>query len=526
MLWVWSGWSFAPDATDEIAYRLQAEIFASGSWKLPPRPLPEFFEQEHTFVTPFVAAKYPPGHSLLLAAGYLVGWPPLVPLVLIGLAGAFTFLLAKELTSAPVGLLTWTLWLTTPGNLFYLPRYFSELTTLTLWLLGWIALLKRARGGGTRWVVLLAACIGWGLITRPLTGLVYATVAGAALLYHEYRRRQVRPVASGILVGAAILLIVPLWSWRTTGDWKTTPLSLYTRMYDPWDVPGFGLDPTPPLRALPRDFENNFAELVVAHEKHTVSNLPRITLERLQALGPAAWMGWRLILAPFFIVGIISLTRAMLVGPLTALLLFVAYLSYAHMSHWIVYYVEALPVFAFVTALGVSALLRGGAAADESEPVFPIASSALRRIRIHVVANAQATIMSALAVAVLLGSVPLMSWARRTMSDETSLRRAFLAKIACLPTERNIVFVQYPATTDKSYLLVANDADLERSRAWIVFDRGRDNALLRRVAPTRAAYTISIPSGAMTALTPLDSAGAGDLAMPVTVGADCMKSRL
>jgi hypothetical protein len=280
-------------------------------------------------------------------------------------------------------------------------------------------------------------------------------------------------------------------------------------MYDPWDIPGFGLDRTPPLRPIPTDLTNNLAELVVAHERHTPANLPRVALERLQALGPAAWMGWRLVFVPFFIVGIISLTRLMLIGPLTAFLLFVAYLSYAHMNHWIVYYVECLPVLAFLTTLGVQTMVSdrtrtGGA----SQPIFPIASRALHRIRIPVLGNARATVFAALAILILAGSAPLMSWVRHNMRDETSLRRAFNAKISCLTTRRNIIFVQYPATTSNSYLLVANEPDLRRSRAWIVYDRGSENVLLQRVDPTRSAYTISIPSGAMTALPPVGEAPA------------------
>jgi len=507
MFWVWSGRSFAPDATDEMAYRLQAEIFARGEWTLPARPYPEFFEQEHTFVTPFVAAKYPPGHSLLLVPGVWLGWPPLMPLVLVGVAGALTFLLARELASSWVGVLTWAIWLTTPANLLYLPSYFSEVTTVVLWLLGWLALLKRVRGGGVAWLVTLAVSVAWALITRPLTGLVYAFPTVGTALYHEWRRGVFKPTMLGILVGTAILAIVPLWSWRTTGNWATTPLSLYTRMYDPWDVPGFGLNRTPALRPLPRDLSNNFSELVAVHEQHTPANLPRVAVERLRALGPAVWMGWRLFFAPLFLLGLISLPRMALIGPLAAFLLFAGYLTYAHMSHWIVYYIECLPVVAFVTATGIRVIFTGtervhprAGSAGTSRPTFPVASHALRRIRWPAIASHEAAITISLAMAILIGSLPLALWVSRTMREETSLRRAFLGKIACLPTTKNVVFVQYPQSSSKTFLLVANGASLQSSPTWVVFDRGQENILLQRVDPSRAAYTINIATGAISAL--------------------------
>ena len=67
MLWVWGSLRQIPVIHDEIAYLAQARIFSSFHLYAPGRPLPEFFEQYHMFVTPKFMAKYPPGHSLILA---------------------------------------------------------------------------------------------------------------------------------------------------------------------------------------------------------------------------------------------------------------------------------------------------------------------------------------------------------------------------------------------------------------------------------------------------------------------------
>ena len=107
MAWVWSGSHFIPNIADESAYLLQAEIFAQGKWSLAARPLPEFFEQMHVFVTPFLASKYFPGQSLLLVPGILVGFPPLVPLLLIFGSGLLIVALSRRLANGWVALLVW-----------------------------------------------------------------------------------------------------------------------------------------------------------------------------------------------------------------------------------------------------------------------------------------------------------------------------------------------------------------------------------------------------------------------------------
>src|SRR5262245_29478298 len=76
---VWGSLAKLPVGDDEAAYLLQAKIFASGNITAAGRPLPEFFNQQHVFVDPVLAAKYPPGHSLLLVPGIWLALPGLVP---------------------------------------------------------------------------------------------------------------------------------------------------------------------------------------------------------------------------------------------------------------------------------------------------------------------------------------------------------------------------------------------------------------------------------------------------------------
>jgi hypothetical protein len=89
---------------DELAYVLQAKLFASGQWTAPAPPMPEFFAQPHVLNDPVVASKYPPGHSLLLAIGQLFGMPALVVAALSVVRGALAFAIARRLTNGAIAL--------------------------------------------------------------------------------------------------------------------------------------------------------------------------------------------------------------------------------------------------------------------------------------------------------------------------------------------------------------------------------------------------------------------------------------
>jgi hypothetical protein len=113
--WMWGSLNQVAPVHDEAAYILQARIFASGHLVAPARPAPEFFEQYHTFVEPVIAAKYPPGFSLLMVPGVWFGLVGLIPTLLVGLSAALAFVMARELVNWPVALMTVVLMNT--GNL-------------------------------------------------------------------------------------------------------------------------------------------------------------------------------------------------------------------------------------------------------------------------------------------------------------------------------------------------------------------------------------------------------------------------
>jgi hypothetical protein len=503
MAWMWSGSHFIPNIADESAYVLQAEIFAKRAWSLPARPLPEFFEQMHVFVTPFVASKYFPGQSLLLVPGFLVGFRPLVPLLLIFGSGLLIVALTRRITNGWIALLVWAIWILTRANLHYLPSYLSETTTVFLWLFGWWALYDWYIRPRRRTLILLSACIAWAVITRPLTGLVFAVPAITVAVWLAWRRGLLAEIGYALLVGGAVLCIAPVWSKFITGKWSQTPQSLYTKTYLPWDVIGFGLDSTPPLRALPPSQTREIETFMAVHRNHTVGRLPDIAKMRLVALRDDVFPTWRAGLAWFSILGLLSITPVIAVGAITTLLLFVAYLSYAHPSDWTVYYLEALPVVALITVLGfvlamnwIKRNMELGEASTE-EAVGPQGERA----------GAGSLVGIVLAIALLLGSLPVVRLQRYLHDRGAAVRLGLWDVRARLPTPRNLLFVRDERKSART--MVTNDADdPAHARTWLVNDLGSENVRLQELVPDRAAYLIDVKAKTLILLPPVTDSAA------------------
>jgi len=496
MAWVWSGSHFIPNIADESAYVLQAEIFARGAWTLAARPLPEFFEQMHVFVTPFLASKYFPGESILLVPGVLVGFPALVPLLLIFGSGLLIVALGRRITNGWIALLTWAVWTTARANFRFLPSYFSETTTVFLWLLGWWALYDWHLRPRRRTLILLSLCIAWALITRPLTGLVFAVPAISVAVWSARRHGMLGEIRYAVLVGVAVISIVPLWSRFTTGRWSQTPQSLYTKTYMPWDVIGFGVDSTPPLRAMPANQAPEIEGFMALHQSHTVGSLPRDAVVRLVSIDRDFFTGWRAGLVGYFVLGLFALSPVLAIGGIAALLLFVAYLSYAHPGFWTLYYLEALPIVAVITVLGFMLAMKW--MRRNMEQGAESTSSASGRVAGE---GAGSLLGIVLALALLVGSLPVARSERELHTRAGAARRALWEIMALLPTPSNVLFVRDERRTPRS--MVTNEVDPAHARTWLAHDLGSENVRLQRLAPERTAYLFDVNARKLIQLPPV-----------------------
>ena len=458
---------------DELAYVLQAKLFAAGRWTAPAPPMPEFFAQPHVLNDPVVASKYPPGHSLLLALGELVGMPALVVAALSVLRGALAFAIARRLTNGAIALGTGVLMLH-GQSLYFGASYFSETTTGAMLLLAWYALLRWWKQGGRGWMALVAFAVGWCAITRPFSAALFALPVAFVVLRNLLRTRRWRELAVGLAVGVAVLAILPLWSARTTGDWRVSPVAVYMRDYMPFDRPHFGYDSTPPRRTPPPDLAYVNASLDSVQRAHTLAAVPQMAHERWTFLAMQSW--WEPIpQTGFAVLGLLLAPAAALVGAVTALVVFVGYLAHPTWPSWTIYYMETAPVFAFYAVCGFAVLLRKLAREPEREwswTVGPRAAFAL--------------------LVTLLLTVPMlrieMRFNRRQHLGNANFPARFALAVAQMPP-RSMLFVRHAKWHEGHWSLVVNDPDFAAARTWIAYDRGDSlNAELLRRAPERTAF--------------------------------------
>jgi hypothetical protein len=469
---------------DEAAYLLQAGIFATGRWIGSPPPVPAFFEQFHVLLAPGVAPKYPPGFAFTLVPGTWLHLPALMPLLLTGLTGGLMFALARRVAGGAVALLATALWVAAPGNLRFRAGFFSEILTSLLWLAGWWALLEwRATARGA-WLLVLAACVGLGAITRPLTMLVFAIPVGVVVLRDVSRRRAWGPLAGAMLLGTAIVSLMPLHNSRITGHWRTSPYVRYTTLYLPFDRMGFGLDSTPAAVTLPADMQDLSTYFGNAHAKHTARRLPAIALQRVRAVlndmgGPPA-----LGAAALLVVGLAVAPGAVQFAAGTALLLLLAHLPYAHFNNWTLYYLEAFPVVALLMASGVARAGRmllgpGLGAADTSS-------------RLDLLLGASAMF--------LLIALPWRVMSARSEHRSNAAAQLYFQQLVREVPAPAVVFVRYGPRHVSHYSLIQNPPDYDTAPYWIVYDRGAENAELLSKAGERRAFLYDEARGFITPL--------------------------
>jgi hypothetical protein len=469
---------------DEAAYLLQAGIFARGWWALPAPPYPEFFEQFHVLVTPALAAKYPPGQALALVPGVWLGAPMLMPVVLGGVTGALIFALARRMAGGWVGLLTWLVWVGAASSIYRRATYLSEDTTSAAWLVAWWALLEWRARGRTRFLVLVAVAVGVVAITRPLTAVALALPIGSVVVSMAWPRRVWKPLAVAAAAGSAVVAILPAWNAHVTGDWRVSPVAAYTRAYLPWDRPGFGVQGGRATRVLPADLVAVGSVFYTWHADFTPRALPGVLYGRLKAIALDMWAGRALALVPFALIGLWALGVEGWFALASFATLVLCYLCYAHPPAYTVYYLEAEPVLAFVTAFGV---------------VTTIAAIVERR-RSRAIGARATFVVAGVAIALMAWAVPTLREVRLLDAIEVGYQRAAAAVFAQIHDPKAIVFVRYGPGHNPNMSLVRNVPDPAEARVWVVYDRGAEDARLLRLARDRVGYVFDEDAWTLTRL--------------------------
>jgi hypothetical protein len=476
---VWGAIDPLPLIEDEYSYVLQSRIFASGHWAAPSPPAPEFFQQAHVITQPVVASKFFPGTALLMSIGAFLGAPVLMQLILTGLTGALLFLLVRRVSTWHTALIAFVLWLSDPLNLRFRAGYFSEITTEAMWVICFWALLEWRERRQRRWMVILALAMGWGAITRPLTMLAFAVPVGILVLRDVGRTKRWSDLAVGIVAGSCVLAIIPLWSAQTTGNWKLTPQTLYTKQYIPYDKPGFGVDSTPPLLALNPVNRFTYEGFFKEHVRHTPANLPKIAFERLRVIAREEWKGPRLVLVPFVVLGLFSMNAAITFALGCSIALFLGYLSYGHWAEWPLYYFEALPILAVLAGLG--AMRFAGFVASVNRMAEP--DRYLRRTAI-ICACASGLLVIGTGKRIRFEHARMAAW-----------DIAFRNSLSQLPMRAAVIFVHFAPGLRPHSNVVLNSPNLAEEPYWIVNDLGGRNHELMQYAGPRIPLSFQEDGG-------------------------------
>jgi hypothetical protein len=472
----WGSLHPAPLFHDELSYLLQARLFAEGRWTAPSPPLADMWAQAHVLVAPVMASKYPPGHALLLSIGQRFDVPAVIVLALAALRGAMVFVLARRLASGAVALAT-SVFLLHGDALHWGASYFSETTTGALVLVCWYALLRWHQERRTAWLALVALTLGWCAITRPVTALAFALPIGVVVLRDTWRHRRWCDLGVAIAIGTAIVAILPLWSAKTTGDWRLWPATLYTRDYMPYDYPHFGVVEAQPRRELPSDLATIAPSLLQEERAHTLARAPEIAGERLEPLAQATWRQ-PLVESLLALLGLLAVPAAAWVGVATVATLFLGYLAHPTWAAWTIYYMEIAPVLVFLSVCGFAQIFRLLASAERAGwragwRAVPRATNALAAL-------------GALALVVLV--LPEARQVRRVYDTVGSYQRDFLAAVRVIPPPA-VLFVHHAPWHSPHLSLITNGPDWPSAPVWIVADRGaaRNLELIRR-AGGRKAY--------------------------------------
>jgi len=479
--WVWDQRAPVPVIHDEASYVLQADIFASGRWTTPAPEFPAFFEQPHVQIAPAVASKYPPGHALLLSIGARLGWHALMPLLLTGITAALLFVLAMRVTNPWIALFSWSVWIFSPMVLRFQPTYLSELTTAALVLGSWLSLLQWRERRHVGWLLVVALLVGWGAITRPLTMLMFAIPIGVVVVRDVIRERCWRHLGFAVLVGMGVLSILPLWSHKSTGDWRLTPVEKYRRDYLPFDKLGFEADTTRPLRAATMSpvLIETYGYFLEARKAQDLQALPITALRRAIAIATGIFQGGRLPLLVLAIIGLIVMPRVVGFAVLSAFLLYLAHLPYAHWPGWNVYYLETVPVAAVLCGLGLRYLAQR-----------------------YLKDRQPALVLTATIAVAFLGGLGANRWRSEHRGPlGGKLHREVAAVVRTLP-QPGILFVRYSERIMHNPAIVKNFAFPDSAGMWVVHDLGDLNDELLRSAPGRVPHHLDVDRMVRVAPTP------------------------
>ncbi len=268
----------SPLISDEYAYLLQSDTFASGRLTNPPPPLAEHFTSVYVFTNPTYTAEYQVAQGLLLAVGQALTGIPWVGVmasmavlcVLIYWAlldwvpRVWAFAGTLVIVDIPLGVLSY--WM----NSYWggcIPGIGGALV------LG--GLVRLRHGSRIRYSLIAAAGLIILFNSRPLEGIALTVLTGAAVLYWVFIARELTfatalariCLPAALSLGAA-MTFMGYYDYRVTGDAAQLPYLLYR---DRYGVPQgfFWQKPVIVNTPMPVEIRAEYEDQLQQHERRT-----------------------------------------------------------------------------------------------------------------------------------------------------------------------------------------------------------------------------------------------------------------
>lgn len=210
-----------PGFGDEMNYLMEGRILASGRLSVSEPPHPEFFRvgwMDMFGADGKVWGFHPPGQSALLALGWLVGVPWLtVPLVFGGML-AVTYLLARDVLGSRGWALANVAVVATSHYVLSLSSSYMAHAPSWLFLgLYLLFLLRFARTGRGKFLLLAAGCAGVAFCIRPMSAVLASLVPLPAALAAARGKAKARTWILALAIGLAVSSLVFFYTWGITG---------------------------------------------------------------------------------------------------------------------------------------------------------------------------------------------------------------------------------------------------------------------------------------------------------------------
>ncbi|MEX1138361.1 MAG: glycosyltransferase family 39 protein [Bacteroidota bacterium] len=211
-----------PHVQDSIAQAFHGKIFAQGALVAPAPPWPpDFFNFLHMIIREGRwYSQYPPGHSVLLAAGYLINAPWIINPLFGSLTIVAAYALGKELFDETAGRIAAALTLISPFIFFMSSEFMNHTTALFFFAIFILFFAKSLRTGSLLHGLIAGGALGWLANIRPYSA---PALAAPFLLYGLFVMVKHWPDVRRAVVGftAAFSVFIGLllaFNWITNGD--------------------------------------------------------------------------------------------------------------------------------------------------------------------------------------------------------------------------------------------------------------------------------------------------------------------